>query len=97
MSSKSAPLNYLLPVDASYERNQVFDELIAKVACDPTLVNLLECSFIPEERDRLTNSLQNLLPNECCVIIKDPWVAFMTYCKWVLLNFIVNSIAEAYL
>jgi len=80
MSSKPSPTNHLLPV-AAFDRNQVFSELVIKVARNPTLVKLLESAFVTEERDELANSLHNLLPVEYRGAIKDPWVGFTAYCK----------------
>ena len=80
MSSKPSLTNHLLPVVA-FDCNQVFSELVIKVARNPALVKLVESSFVSKERDELANSLRNLLPAECHGIIKDPWVGFTTYCK----------------
>ena len=93
MSNKSTPSNPLLPVH-TFDQNKVFIELALKVASNPALVKLLEHSFTSEERGQLANALYTLLPSRWHRVVKDPWVAFTSYCKWVLLNFIANSIAE---
>jgi len=80
MSSGPSLTNHLLPV-VTFDRKKVFTEPAINVARNPTLLKLLESAFASEERDELANSLYNLLPPECHGIIKDPWVAFTTYCK----------------
>jgi hypothetical protein len=80
MPQKPALPNYPLPV-VIFDCKLVMNELVKQLARDPTLVELLECSFITEKRNELTNSLHNLLPNECHEFIKYPWLAFMTYCQ----------------
>ena len=55
--------------------------LPGKVAGDPQLLSCLEHTFIQEERIRFTAALQDLLPQDCQLVVKDVWSSFLTYCK----------------
>jgi len=74
------------PMPPSSGHKRVFGDLAVAVAKDSNLVKLLEQSFIPEERTRLTNALLGLLPGGCSAEVKDIFSAFSTYCRSVILD-----------
>ena len=82
---------------ASAARDAVFSQLAIAVAQDKNLLQDLEQSYIAEKRVHFTAALQDLLPQESHVVIKDVWSGFATYCKYVLLNFAWYSNAETLL
>ena len=69
---------------STFDRNQVLAELVTKMAMDPKLINQFEKLYLPEERDRFTSALQELIPQAYRPKFKDVYAAFTTYCKWVV-------------
>jgi len=72
-------------------------QLTIAVAQDKNLFQDLEQSYIAEKRAHFTAALQDLLPQESHVVVKDVWSGFATYCKYVLSNFVWYSVTETLL
>jgi hypothetical protein len=63
------------------ECTRALKHLAYQVAADPELIQLLERSYISEERDRLTARMQDLLPQELRTKIKKLYDLFSTVCQ----------------
>lgn len=72
--------------------NIALAELAVSVARDPVLISKLQKSYITEEREQFIAGLCALLPENCQRAIKDPWCRFLTYCRYVLLVFLLLAI-----
>ena len=79
---------------ASAARDAAFSQLAIAVAQDKNLLQDLKQSYIDEKRVCFTAALQDLLPQESHVLVKDVWSGFATYCKYVLSNFAWYSPTE---
>jgi uncharacterized membrane protein YccC len=56
--------------------------LLAEALCqDQGLLEHLEQSFIPEERDLFVAGLDKLVPQESRPLLNDLWRCFATYCQ----------------
>ena len=63
------------------EWTRALKHLAYQVAADPELIQLLERSYISEERDRLTARMQDLLPQELRTKITKLYNLFSTVCQ----------------